>query len=270
MKATTNSPLQLLYKPSENKKMEVVVFGSGSGSNLEALLEAENRGAHFSTKAIVTDRNCRCNDIAKSRQIPLLYLSYVRFMKEHQGEDSKESLREKYEALLVSKLSYLAREEEFSIDFIFLAGYMRLVTPVLLESFPKRVLNIHPADLTSINPKGNRQYVGKNAVSLALQSGEKRTRSCVILVDEGVDTGTIISSGPWVSYSGNYPPSEKEKEAHQEKQKIMSDWPVAVQTLEYISQGKVAITTNKAILFEGCQQGPSGITIQKEVLGCVD
>ena len=71
------------------------------------------------------------------------------------------------------------------IEWIALAGYMRLITPVLLEAYSGRILNIHPSLLPS--------FPGLDAVKQALDYGVRVTGVTVHLVDEGMDTGPILA-----------------------------------------------------------------------------
>ena len=80
------------------------------------------------------------------------------------------------------KLIQLLHSEE--VEWIILAGYMRLVGPELLNAYEGKILNIHP----SLLPK----YKGKDAIGQAFNSGDKETGSTVHYVDSGMDTGEII------------------------------------------------------------------------------
>ena len=80
------------------------------------------------------------------------------------------------------KLIQLLHSEE--VEWIILAGYMRLVGPDLLNAYEGKILNIHP----SLLPK----YKGKDAIGQAFNSGDKETGSTVHYVDSGMDTGEII------------------------------------------------------------------------------
>ncbi|MBI2645594.1 MAG: phosphoribosylglycinamide formyltransferase [Deltaproteobacteria bacterium] len=87
--------------------------------------------------------------------------------------------REAYDQMLASML------KEYKVDLVILAGFMRVLSPIFVQAFPKKILNIHPALL----PK----YPGLHAVKEALESGDSHTGCTVHFVDEGVDTGPIIA-----------------------------------------------------------------------------
>jgi len=202
--------------------LQVAVFGSGSGSNLEALLRAEGS---YKVALVFTDRECRCRQIARTRGIPLISF----FFKNFKGG------REAYDREVLRLLRGESQRLGLAVDLVFLAGYMRLVTAPLLNAFPGRVLTVHPADL-----RNGRKYVGTDAVRQALEAGEGRTRSTVILVDEGMDTGPILTEGPWVEYSEGYPLTEEKVRRHQEKQKKESDWPAAIEAVKKIAKEAAA------------------------------
>ena len=75
--------------------------------------------------------------------------------------------------------------EKSGAEWLVLAGYMRLVGPVLLTAYPSRIVNIHPSLLPS--------FPGKDAIGQAVAHGVKVTGVTVHLVDEGMDTGPILA-----------------------------------------------------------------------------
>lgn len=261
VKVPTGKNYELLYTPSKEKVLNVVVFGSGSGTNLRALLEAQKQSKQFKIQAVVCDRNCKCCEIARSEKIPLVYISFLKFLRDRGEEKANLSLRMQYEEEIIAALERLGT----SIDLIFLAGYMRIITSTLLNSFPNKILNVHPADLSITDAKGNREYVGANAVYEALVAGEQETRSCVIIVDSGVDTGPIIATGPAIRYTGELPITKESAQEHQDKQKQQSDWPVAVKAIELISMGLVGIDDNKTIFINDTPQSEGGYHVKKAI-----
>jgi phosphoribosylglycinamide formyltransferase-1 len=86
--------------------------------------------------------------------------------------------REEYDAEIVALL------EEHGVDLVCLAGFMRLLSPVLVRAFPSRILNIHPALLPA--------FPGLEAQRQAVEHGVKVSGATVHLVDEGLDSGPIV------------------------------------------------------------------------------
>ncbi|WP_409272900.1 phosphoribosylglycinamide formyltransferase [Neobacillus sp. SCS-31] len=148
----------------------VAVFASGNGSNFQAILEAVGNGKlKADIRLLVCDRpGAFAVERARSAGIETLVFNPKEF-----------SGKEAYENLISEKLS------EASIDWIVLAGYMRLLGPVLLSAYEGRIVNIHPSLLPA--------YPGKDAIGQALAAGATRTGVTVHYVDEGMDTGPAIS-----------------------------------------------------------------------------
>ena len=86
------------------------------------------------------------------------------------------------EGELVEKL------QEFEPDYLILAGFMRILSPRVIEKYPKRIINIHPAD-TSL-------FRGLHAYEWAFENRREETTITVHYVDEGVDTGEVIAKAP--------------------------------------------------------------------------
>lgn len=152
-------------------RKRAAVFASGSGSNFEAIAKAcaEDRACPCDIALLVCDKpGASALERAKRLGIeaavfrPKAYVS-----------------REAYEADVVRELQ--AR----GIDFIILAGYMRLITSTLLSAYENRILNIHPSLLPA--------FPGLHAVEQALEYGAKIAGVTVHLVDGGMDTGPIIA-----------------------------------------------------------------------------
>ena len=149
--------------------LELGVLASGSGSNLQALLDACANGSLNARVAAVVCNvpGARALERAKAAQVPALLLP-------HQGYAS----REEYDEVLVETL------RGHGVSLVCLAGYMRLVSPVLLCAFQDRILNIHPSLLPS--------FPGLHAHRQALAAGVRVSGCTVHIVDEGCDTGPIL------------------------------------------------------------------------------
>ena len=81
-------------------------------------------------------------------------------------------------------LEFIARLEEYAVDLVCLAGYLRLLSPAFIAAFPQRILNIHPSLLPS--------FPGLDAQRQALEYGAKITGCTVHFVDEQLDHGVIV------------------------------------------------------------------------------
>lgn len=234
--------------------MHVAVFGSGSGTILRAMLAAqklsEQKGTcPFSIRLLYTDRECGFQKIAEEARLPLLFHP---LNKQH-----KQLSREEYDRKGLELLKKF--EEKCPIDFLLLAGYMRLMSKVWLQAFPCKILNIHPADLTVLDEQGSRKLIGEQAVFKALKEGMKRTRTAAILIDEKVDGGPILVSGPWVPYQEGEPIDKQKADLHQEKQKAKSDWPACLAALQLIAQGRLGLNfLTREVFLDGKKLPPCG------------
>jgi phosphoribosylglycinamide formyltransferase-1 len=146
------------------------VLISGSGTNLGAILGAIEAGSLDAKVRVVVSNKAEAGGLAKARAagVPTEVVS-------HKGFASREA----FDARLVEIL------RGAGVDYVVLAGFMRVVTPVLLDAFRDRVVNIHPALLPS--------FPGVDAQAQALAHGVKVTGCTVHFVDAGVDTGPIIA-----------------------------------------------------------------------------
>jgi phosphoribosylglycinamide formyltransferase-1 len=141
---------------------------SGSGTNLQAIIDAidENRLDAKISVVISNKENALGLSRAQNAGISTLCIP------------SKGKTREEFDGVV--KQALLDR----NVDYVVLAGFMRIVTAVLLDAFPMRVINIHPALLPS--------FPGVDAQKQALEYGVKFTGVTVHFVDVGMDTGPII------------------------------------------------------------------------------
>lgn len=152
-------------------KRRVAVFASGSGTNLQSLLDrsAEGNLGHADIVLVVSDRpEAMAVRRAENAGVPVLTLVPKEF-----------SDKAAYETRILKELR--AR----NVDFIVLAGYMRLIGSTLLEPYSQRIINVHPSLLP--------MFAGKDAIGQALQAGVKHTGVTVHFVDEGMDTGSVIA-----------------------------------------------------------------------------
>jgi phosphoribosylglycinamide formyltransferase-1 len=149
--------------------IRIAVLISGNGTNLQAIIDQCEQGAIDGTVACVISNKSSAFGLerAMNHGIPALFLDHRKYAD-----------RLEYDAALVDIL------REHRIDLVVLAGFMRIVTPILLNAFPNRVMNIHPALLPS--------FPGLDAQRQALEYGVKVSGCTVHFVDAGTDTGPII------------------------------------------------------------------------------
>ena len=147
------------------------VLGSGKGSNLESLFKAIESGQLSARVVCVLSDNADAYILerARKRGIPAQYIDCAPFKTKLDGDAQARAI-----AIL----------REHGADAIALAGFMRMVKPGLLQAFPHRVVNIHPALLPA--------FPGLEAWAQAVAYGAKVSGCTVHFVDAGMDTGPII------------------------------------------------------------------------------
>lgn len=149
---------------------KIAVFASGSGSNFQAIIDAVKAGKlNCDVALLVCDKpGAFCIERAEKADVPALAISPKNFASKADYEQEV--------------LQHLTANE---VDFIILAGYMRLIGATLLSAYEGRIINIHPSLLPS--------FPGKDAIGQAFNAKVKITGVTVHYVDEGMDTGPIIA-----------------------------------------------------------------------------
>ncbi len=147
------------------------ILGSGSGSNMQAILDAIAAGALDARIALVLSDNPDAFILERARKhgIATGVIDCGEFKTRFPDEVQEETA---------------LRLKQAGVELVCLAGFLRLVKRPLLDAFPSRILNIHP----SLLPK----YPGLDSWKQALDAGEKEAGCTVHFVDDGMDTGPII------------------------------------------------------------------------------
>ncbi|WP_422659772.1 phosphoribosylglycinamide formyltransferase [Paenibacillus sp. EC2-1] len=148
----------------------IAVFASGRGSNFQALVDAMANGSLGGEISVLVCDKPQAPVVERARKAGIDCFLF-------QPKDY--ASREDYEQEIAAELS------KRGIDLIVLAGYMRLLTSVLVEPYSGRMINIHPSLLPS--------FTGKDAIGQALAYGVKMTGITVHFVDGGMDTGPVIA-----------------------------------------------------------------------------
>lgn len=150
--------------------LKLGVLISGRGSNLQAILDAIADGRLAAEVTLVLSNRQKAQGLerAASAGVPTKVIR-------HRDHDERET----FDAAMVDALTAAG------VDWVVLAGFMRIVTPVFLRAFPCRVINIHPSLLPA--------FAGVDAQQQALDYGVRVSGCTVHLVDEGVDAGPIVA-----------------------------------------------------------------------------
>lgn len=149
-----------------NNKKNVAVFVSGSGSNLQAIIDSGIDSANIAV-VVCNKPGAYAIERARKHNIPVEII-------DHRNYDS----REDFEKEIISRI------EVYNIDLIVLAGFMRILSPYFVRHYKHSIINLHPALLPA--------FPGMHSARQALEYGVKFAGCTVHFVDEGVDTGPII------------------------------------------------------------------------------
>jgi phosphoribosylglycinamide formyltransferase-1 len=151
-------------------KLRIGAIASGGGTNLQAIIDGCSNGSIDAEIVLVISNNPGAGalDRAAKAGIPTVCIDHRQY-----------SEREAFDQQIVKAL------QEAGVDTIVLAGFMRIVTDTILNAFPQRVLNIHPALLPA--------FPGLHVQRKAIEYGARFAGCTVHFVDSGVDTGPIIA-----------------------------------------------------------------------------
>ncbi len=151
--------------------MKIAVFVSGRGSNLQAILDSQKEYKTVEVKAVISDKiSCPAFQIADKYSLPAFSLG------DKEGCTGYNELPG-----LLSKLE---------IEFIVLAGFLKLIPNEVIKRYSKKIINIHPALLPSFGGKG---MYGMNVHKAVFESSAKVSGVTIHFVDETYDTGKIIA-----------------------------------------------------------------------------
>ncbi len=160
-----------MQKAKENSIVNIAILLSGSGSNMEVILKNTLHGVLkdvCQVKAVISNnKETRGLKIASSNGIPTFFVN------------AKNKSRQLFEEEIIQLL------QPFNIDYIILAGFMRILSPHLVNAYPNRIINIHPADTAKYQGACGYEWAFKNKLS--------ETMITIHYVDEGLDTGPAIA-----------------------------------------------------------------------------
>ena len=154
---------------AQRAPVKLGVLISGTGTNLQAIIDATASGELRADIRVVISNRTGVQGLERARRhdIPTRVIEHQHF-----------SSREDFDRALAQALT------EHDVELVVCAGFMRLLSPVMLAAFPDRIMNIHPALLPA--------FPGMHAQKAALKHGVRFTGCTVFFVREGVDDGPII------------------------------------------------------------------------------
>jgi phosphoribosylglycinamide formyltransferase-1 len=184
---------------------------SGSGSNMQAILDAVAAGALDAKVAVVLSNQHTAKGLEKARAagVPTVVVDHRQYPE-----------RAAFDAEVVAALN------AHDVEYVVLAGFMRIVTPVLLDAFPMRVLNVHPALLPA--------FPGVNAQTQALRYGVCIAGCTVHFVDNGTDTGPIVAQAAVPAYADDTEETLRARILAEEHALLPA-------VLQWIAEGRVSV-----------------------------
>ncbi|MDD3853248.1 MAG: phosphoribosylglycinamide formyltransferase [Syntrophomonadaceae bacterium] len=199
-------------------QLNLAVLASGRGSNFDAICQAiERNELDARIKLLLSDKlDAPALEKAKGRGIIAQAIDPYNFTD-----------RNDYENELVR----LMKQQQ--VDMVVLAGYMRLVGTVILENYPNRVLNIHPALLPS--------FPGLNAHKQALDYGVKFSGCTVHIVDSGMDSGPIICQAV-------VPVLDNDNEETLSQRILQQEHQIYWQSLQLFAEGRVYLDGRRIVI----------------------
>jgi phosphoribosylglycinamide formyltransferase-1 len=187
------------------------VLVSGAGTNLQAILDAVRERKLDARVAVVVSNveGATALERARSAGVPGVVVDHKRFAD-----------RSAFDAAVVQRL------REHGVEVVVLAGFMRLLTPVLLDAFPMRIVNVHPALLPA--------FPGVHGVRQALEYGVRVAGCTVHFVDRGTDTGPIIAQTA-------VPVHEGDDETTLAARILEKEHELLPRVLQWIAEGRVSV-----------------------------
>jgi phosphoribosylglycinamide formyltransferase 1 len=202
-------------------KLNIGVLVSGSGSNLQSLIDNIEKGLLDAKINVVVSNNPDAYALERARKhgIPGIVI-------EHTGYKA----REDFDRAIIGALN------AHPVELVVLAGFMRVLTPLFLDVFPMRVINIHPALLPA--------FPGTHVQQQAITYGAKFSGCTVHFVDKGVDTGPIIIQSVVPIY-------DSDDENTLAARILQEEHRIYPQAIQYYSEGKLDIRGRRVYIRNG-------------------
>jgi phosphoribosylglycinamide formyltransferase 1 len=189
--------------------LRIAVLASGTGTNLQAILDRLHGRGSVEVVAVASDKP---GAMALERAAVAGVESRVFERDAHPDRESRD-------------LAIADWLDERGVELVVLAGYMQLLSGAFIRRFRDRVINVHPALLPS--------FPGLDAIGQAVEHGVRVTGVTVHFVDEGVDTGPILLQQP-IELTYTRPVTEVEAEIHQVEHELLP------RAIELIAAGAVS------------------------------
>ena len=198
--------------------MKMAVLVSGGGTNLQAIMDAMDRGEITNAEiAVVISNNANAYALERAKMKGI-------------------------EAICVSPKAYASRAEfnqalletiqSYDVELVVLAGCLVVIPEIMVKAYPNKIINIHPALIPSFCGTG---YYGLKVHEGVLERGVKVTGATVHFVDEGTDTGPIILQKAVEVHQGDTP------EMLQRRVMEEAEWKIMPKAIDLIANDKIEV-----------------------------
>lgn len=209
--------------------IDLGVLISGTGTNLQAIVDAIASGALSARIRVVISNRADAKGLERAERagVPTRVLPHGDFAD-----------RVSFDAAVVATL------RDAGAQWVVLAGFMRLITPTLLDAFPYRIVNIHPSLLPA--------FPGVDAQAQALRYGARISGCTVHFVDRGTDTGPIIAQAA-------VPVLPEDTRDELARRILAQEHALLIDVLRWISVGRVAVQDGRVVVRDERAQLAQGL-----------
>ena len=198
--------------------LKMAVLVSGGGTNLQAILDAMDNGIITNAEisaVIINNPGAYALKRAEARGIDAVCISPKSF-------ENREAFNE----------ALLAKIQSYGVDLVVLAGCLVVIPKIMVDAYPNRIINIHPALIPAFCGTG---YYGLKVHEAALERGVKITGATVHFVDAGTDTGPIILQKA-VEIREDDTPEILQRRVMEE-----AEWVIMPKAIDLIANGRVTV-----------------------------
>lgn len=211
----------------EKKQTRIAVLVSGGGTNLQALIDAQERGELANGKitlVLASKPEVYALERAKNHGIPSAVLS-----------------RKDYDSIAAYSKALADALQEAEIDLVVLAGFLTIIDEQVYARFPNRIINVHPALIPSFCGKG---YYGLRVHEAALEKGVRVSGATVHIVTPECDAGPIILQKAVEVREEDTP------ESLQKRIMVEAEWKLLPEAVRLFCEGRITVENNKVHIKE--------------------
>lgn len=207
--------------------LKMAVLVSGGGTNLQAILDGIRDGGITNAQisvVISNNKNAYALERARQHQIDAVCVSPREY-----------ASREEFNKALLEKI------QSYQVDLVVLAGCLVVIPEIMVDAYPNRIINVHPALIPAFCGTG---YYGLKVHEAVLKRGAKVTGATVHFVDHGTDTGPIILQKAVEVRQGDTP------EILQRRVLEEAEWKILPRAIDLIANDRIRVEDNHVLIEE--------------------